>query len=149
MLRSLSQIVVATAAVALVLGVVSSPTVSIAQEEAASIVVGIYNPQQVAQATGLQDEVMQQMQGLQQRAQQAQQAGDQEAMQQIQMEAQQLQQNAAAEFAANLETVMPGVAAQVGAQVIATEVAYAAPGVTTQDVTEAVVAALTAGEDDE
>lgn len=114
-----------------------------AQEDAvAEVLVGTYEPQQVAQAAGLQEQVMQQMSGLQQRAQEAQQAGDEAAMQQIQAEAQQIQQEAADRFIADLEAVMPQVAAATGATIIATDVTYAAPGVVTEDVTQAVVEAM-------
>lgn len=117
-----------------------------AQEEAmgAQIVVGIYQPQKVAEALGLQQQMMQQMQGLQQRAQKAQQEGDQAAMQQIQMEAQQIQQDASQKFVEGLRAVMPGVAETTGAHVIATDVSWAAPEVSTQDITQAVIDAMKA-----
>lgn len=110
--------------------------------DAAEIVVGTYQPQQVAQAVGLQQQMMQEMQGLQQRMQTAQEAGDQAAMQQIQAEAQQIQQNAADEFLADVEGVMAQVAEETGATIIATDVTYTAPGVATKDVTGDVIAAL-------
>lgn len=111
-------------------------------EPSAEIVVGTYQPEQVAQAVGLQQKMMQDMQGLQARMQQAQQAGDQAAMQQIQAEAQQIQQNAADEFLADVEGVMAQVAEETGATIIATDVTYTAAGVATKDVTEDVIAAL-------
>lgn len=119
-----------------------------AQEEAedAQIVVGVYQPQQVAEATGLQQRMMEQMQGLQQRAQQAQQEGDQAAMQQIQMEAQQMQEDASNEFVERLGGVMQQVAESIGADLITTDVSWSAPGVTTQDVTQAVIDAMSAGD---
>lgn len=119
-----------------------------AQEEAedAQIVVGVYQPQQVAEATGLQQRMMEQMQGLQQRAQQAQQEGDQAAMQQIQMEAQQMQEDATNEFVERLGGVMQQVAESIGADLITTDVSWSAPGVTTQDVTQAVIDAMSAGD---
>lgn len=110
--------------------------------EAAEIVVGTYQPQEVAQAVGLQQQMMQDMQGLQQRMQTAQEAGDQAAMQQIQAEAQQIQENAADEFLADVEGVMAQVAEETGATIIATDVTYTAPGVATKDVTGDVIAAL-------
>jgi hypothetical protein len=133
------------AAVALLLaaGVLSSGSALDAQAEAgAEILVGTYQPQQVAQAVGFQQRVMQNMVGLQERAQQAQAAGDQQAMQQIQAEAQQIEQQAASDLLAEIEAVMPQVAEKTGALIIATGVSYAAPGVTTEDVTETVIAAL-------
>lgn len=135
----------ATGAAVLVLaaGPFLSGTALHAQEdEGAGIVVGTYDPQQVAQAVGLQQQMMQDMQGLQSRMQQAQQEGDQAAMQQIQAEAQQIQQDAADRFLADVEAVMADVAQEAGATVIATEVSYTAPGVATQDVTQEVIEAL-------
>lgn len=122
-----------------------------AQEEAedAQIVVGVYQPQQVAEATGVQQRMMEQMQGLQQRAQQAQQEGDQAAMQQIQMEAQQMQEDATNEFVERLSGVMQQVAESIGADLITTDVSWSAPGVTTQDVTQAVIDAMSAGDGSE
>lgn len=111
-------------------------------DEGAQVVVGTYNPQQVAQAMGLQQQMMQEMQALQQRAQEAQQSGDQQAMQEIQAEAQQIQQETADRFMADVEGVMAQVAESTGASIIATEVTYTGPGVTTQDVTQAVIEAL-------
>ncbi|MGD2116468.1 MAG: hypothetical protein PVG07_15540 [Acidobacteriota bacterium] len=110
--------------------------------EDAEILVGTYQPQQVAQATNFQQKMMQQMQGLQQRAQQAQQEQDQAALQQIQQEAQQMQQDAANQFLADIEAVMPQVAESTGAQIIATDVTYTADGIATQDVTQAIIDAM-------
>lgn len=115
-------------------------------EEGSGLVVGTYQPQQIAQATNLQQKMMQEMQGLQQRAQQAQQSGDQAEMQKIQQEAQQIQQDAADQFRTDLEGVMPQVAEQTGVQVIATEVTYTADGVTTKDITQAIIDAMGGGE---
>lgn len=149
--RTVSRTVLAPFAVALVLAALASPIALRAQESSSStaIAIGIYDPQRIAEETGLQQQVMQQMQGLQQRAQQAQQDADQGAMQQIQLEARQLQQEAAAQFAADLETVMPGVAAAAGVQVITTEVSWAAAGVETRDVTDAIIAAMAPAADGE
>ena len=145
----LSQTRIVMVAALLLVGVVAVPAAATAQDASAGadIVVGIYDPQRVAEGTGLQQEVMEKMQGLQQRAQQAQQDSDQEAMQQIQLEAQQLQQQAASDFAAGLEAVMASVAESAGVQIITTDVSWAAPGVSTQDVTDAIIAALAAAED--
>lgn len=114
-----------------------------AQEEpSVEILVGTYQPQAVAQAVGLQQQIMQDMQGLEQRMQQAQQDGDQQAMQQIQTEAQQIQQDAAAQFLEDVDAVVPEIAEKTGVMVIATDVAYTAPGVSTQDLTQDVIDAL-------
>jgi Skp family chaperone for outer membrane proteins len=113
-----------------------------AQEDASEIIVGTYDPQKVAEAVGYQQRVMQRMEGLQERMQQAQQAGDQQAMQEIQTEAQQIQQDTAMELVGEIEATMPQVAAATGATIIATDVAYTAPGVATEDVTAAVIAAM-------
>jgi hypothetical protein len=111
-------------------------------EEGAEIIVGTYQPQQVAQAIDFQQNLMQQMQGLQQRAQKAQQEQDQAALQQLQQEAQKIQQDAAQQFLADVEAVMPQVAETTGADIIATEVTYTADGITTEDVTQAIIDAL-------
>lgn len=113
-----------------------------AQGEPDGLVVGTYDPQAVAQAAGLQQRMMEDMQGLQQRMQQAQQEGDQQAMQEIQAEAQQIQEDAANKFLEDVEGVMSQVAEATGAVVIATDVSYTADGVTTQDVTQDVMDAL-------
>lgn len=83
--------------------------------------------------------MMQQMQGLQQRMAQAQQTGDQQAMQQIQAEAQQIQQDLQGQFVSAIEDTMATVAEETGVQVIAVQVDYTAPGVTTQDVTQSII----------
>lgn len=131
------------AVVALVVAAGSSVTgFDLSAQSGAEIVVGTYDPQAVAQAVGLQQQMMQDMQGLQQRMQQAQQEGDQQAMQEIQAEAQQIQQDAADQFLADVEGVMEEVAQQAGAVIIATDVTYTAEGVSTEDVTQDVIAAL-------
>lgn len=112
--------------------------------QAQDITVGTYDPEQVAMAAGVQQMMMERMSGLQQRAQTAQQTGDQAAMQQIQQEAQQIQQEIFETFSSDVESVLPGVADETGVSVIATEVGFTAEGVTTQDVTEQVVAAIQA-----
>lgn len=129
-------------AVALVLVAFFVSSAMNAQEDASEIIVGTYDPQQVAEAVGYQQRVMQRMEGLQERMQQAQQTGDQQAMQQIQTEAQQIQQDTAMELVGEIEATMPQVAADTGATIIATDVAYTAPGVATEDVTPAVIAAM-------
>lgn len=132
-----------TAVVALVVAAGASVAgFDLSAQEEGQIAIGTYQPQAVAQAVGLQQQIMQDMEGLQQRMQQAQQEGDQQAMQEIQAEAQQIQQDAADDFLADIEAVMAQVAEETGVSVIATDVTYTAPGVTTQDVTEDVIAAL-------
>lgn len=147
MTRRFSETTIVASAIALALAaLLLAPSLSAQEEGDAQIVIGIYQPQQIAQATGLQQQMMEQMQGLQQRAQQAQQEGDQAAMQQIQMEAQQIQQDATNEFIERLRAVLPGVAEAAGAQIIASDIGYAAPGVVTEDVTQAVIDAMNAAE---
>lgn len=136
------------AALALALAaVLLAPAADVSAQDDGGIVVGTYQAQQVAQAVGFQQQIMQQMQGLQQRAQEAQQSGDQQAMQQIQMEAQQIQQDATAELLADIEAVLPQVAEETGATIIATDVTWSADSVTTEDVTQAIIDAMGAGED--
>jgi hypothetical protein len=106
-----------------------------AQDEAPGIVVGTYDPQQVAVQAGVQAQMTEQMEGLQQRMQAAQQAGNQEEIQRIQAAAQQIQDNVVAEFENNVNAALPAVAQEAGAQVIAIEVSYAAPGIETRDLT--------------
>jgi Skp family chaperone for outer membrane proteins len=131
------------AAASLVLGL--APSLH-AQDEggAAKVVIGTYDTNQVAQATGLQEEMMQKMQGLRERAQEAQQAQDQAAMQQVQADAQRMQQEMTDAFRKRVEAVMPQVAETTGTQVIAAAVAYTAPGIETKDVTQAVIDAMKA-----
>jgi hypothetical protein len=109
---------------------------------AQEIVVGTYDPQAVAEQAGVPQRIEAAMQPFQQRLVAAQQEGDQQAMQQIQVEAQQVQQTMAAEFFAEVGDAMPPVARRAGVDVIAAEVAYAAPGVTTKDLTTEVVRAV-------
>lgn len=145
MTRRFSPMTIAASAIALALATLLLAPALRAQEEGdIQIAVGVYQPQQIAQATGLQQQMMQQMQGLQQRAQVAQQEGDQAAMQQIQMEAQQIQEAATSDFIERLQAVLPGVAEAAGVQIIASDIGYAAPGVVTRDVTQAVIDAMSA-----
>ena len=143
--RSMQRTLVSSAIAILVLsaGLVLGPALH-AQDDGAKIVVGTYKAQEVAQAVNFQENLRQQIQGLQGRMQQAQQSGDQAAMQQIQNEARQMQQDATQKLLDRINSVMPQVAEATGAQVIATEVSYAAPGVSTKDVTQAVIDALKA-----
>lgn len=137
--------VLATGAAVLLLAAgafLAGPDLHAQDDEGAGVVVGTYNPQEVAQAVGLQQQMMQEMQALQQRAQEAQQSGDQQAIQEIQAEAQQIQQETADQFMADLEGVMAQVAEENGTAIIATDVTYTAPGVTTKDLTQEVIAAL-------
>lgn len=113
-----------------------------AQEEDAGIVVGTYEPQQIAQQTGLQQKIQGEMQGLQQRMQSAQQQGDRQAMQQIQQEAQQIQQRMITEFEDDMDAAMPDVAKETGADIIAAQVSYTADGIETKDVTNEIVAKM-------
>lgn len=139
------------AAVLLVAALLSSfvlPGAAAAQEAESgdtSMVVGTYAPDQVAQAAGIQAKLMEAMSGLQSRMETAQQEGDQEAMAQIRSEAQQIQQQITQDFIAGVDAVMVDVAESTGVAVIAVDVAYTGPGVTTKDVTDAVVEAMTAG----
>ncbi|MBX3176945.1 MAG: hypothetical protein KF886_06285 [Candidatus Hydrogenedentes bacterium] len=113
-----------------------------AQEAAPAITVGTFQPGRVAEATGVQQRLMEQVNGLQQRMMQAQQSGDQAAMQQIQTEAQDMQRKAIEDFEASIEQAMPAVAEKTGVQIIALEVSYMAPGITSKDVTAEVIAEL-------
>ncbi|MDX1632147.1 MAG: hypothetical protein R3234_09810 [Thermoanaerobaculia bacterium] len=133
---------IVTALSILALFAVALPTALQAQEEAAGLVVGTYEPAQVAQSVGFQQKMMQKMQGLQARMQKAQEEGDQEAMQQIQTEAQQAQQDATNELLADIEAVMPEVAETTGVQVVAVNVTYTATAVTTKDITQDIVNAM-------
>ena len=106
------------------------------------ILVATYVPQQVAEAVGLQQKVMQGMAGLQQRAQQAQQQGDQQTLEQIQVEAQKIERDLTMEFLAEMDAVLPKIAEAAGASIVAVGVSYAVDGIATQDVTPAVIQAL-------
>lgn len=132
-------------AVAIALAVGTPGTSAQEEAEAGGIVIGTYDPQQVAQQTGLQQKMMQQMQGLQQRAMDAQQSQDQQAMQQIQQEAQQIQQDVMNQFLQDVKDVMPQVAEETGVQIVAVDVAYMAEGMSEKDVTEEVIAQMGGG----
>lgn len=142
--RPRPSLLAATLGVAGILALALAPVLHAQEEGMAQLVVGTYDTNQVAQASGLQEQMMQQMQGLRERAQQAQQSQDQAAMQQIQAEAQQMQQDMAEKFRQRIEAVMPQVAEASGAQVIAAAVTYTAPGIETKDVTQAVIDAMKA-----
>ncbi|MBX3176946.1 MAG: OmpH family outer membrane protein [Candidatus Hydrogenedentes bacterium] len=101
--------------------------------------IGTFEPGRIAEATGLQQRLSEQIGGLQQRMQQAQQEGDQEQMQQIQSEAQAMQQKAVAEFEASIDKALPAVAEEAGLKLIAVEVSYMAPDITSKDVTDEVI----------
>ena len=111
-------------------------------EEKAAITVGTFEPGLVAQQTGLQQKVMEQMGVLQERMQAAQQSGNQEEMKKIQGEAQTIQQNAVAEFEAAIDKALPEVAKAAGVQLIAIDIAFMAEGIETKDLTAEVVAKL-------
>ena len=111
-----------------------------------AMIVGTYNPQQVAMQSGLQQKMQGEMAGLQQRMQAAQQEGDQAAMQQIQGEAGQIQERIVGEFESDLDEAMPGVAEEAGVKIIAVEVSYTADDIETKDVTNALIAELNGGE---
>lgn len=113
-----------------------------AEEEAGAMIVGTFEPGTVAQQTGLQEKMREQMAGLQQRMQAAQQEGDQAAMQKIQGEAQQIQKTAVESFQSSIDEALPTVAKAAGVQIIAVEVSYMAPGVESKDLTNAVIAEM-------
>jgi len=130
-------------AIAAMLGVLAAqPMVKAQDDGAASIVAGSYNPQSIAQQIGLEQQLMAEMGGLQQRMMEAQQNGDQDAMQQIQIEAQQIQEDIVGKFETDMEAAMPEVAAEAGVQMIAIEISWTAPGVETKDITQDIVDAL-------
>lgn len=134
-------LVLSVIAIAAVIGATVPWSTLRAQEDTgAHIVVGTYQPQQVAQDLGLQQMMMQKLQGLQQRMQTAQQQGNREEMQRIQSEAQQIQQEAVNDFQTKMDDAMPAVAKAAGVDIIAVGVAYTAPGIETKDVTGEVVA---------
>jgi Skp family chaperone for outer membrane proteins len=126
-------------ALAAVAGLVLTQGVTAQQAGTPPVVVGTYQPQQVAEQSPAQAKLSQRVQGLQAEMQQAQQAGDQTELQRLQAQAQQAQQDAAAEFQSAINSAMPGVAESAGAQIIAVEVAYTAPNVQTVDVTQQII----------
>jgi len=129
--------------------IVLSQNTTRAQEAAPAMVLGTFEPAQVAQESGMQAKMQAMMQekmgGLRERAQAAQQSGDQAAMQQIQAEAQQIQMDAVKEFQDALDATLPKVAEEAGVQIIAVEYAFTAPGIETKDLTAEIVAALGGG----
>lgn len=134
-----------TIAVAAVLTAFMAQNTTQAQEEASGIIVGTYEPQRVAEQYGINEKLMEGMTGLQQRMQAAQQTGDQQEMQQIQAEAQQVQNDVIGEFEKEVEAVLPSVAEETGADIIAVQVAYVAEGIETKDVTNEVIAEMNGG----
>lgn len=130
-------------AIAALLGVLATQSRVTAQDEgSAAMVVGSYNPQQIAQQVGLQQQLMAEMSTLEERMMNAQQEGDQQAMQQIQMEAEQIQGNIISKFEEDLDAAMAGIADDAGVQMIAIEIAWTAPGVETKDLTQDFVEAM-------
>lgn len=136
-------LMVAGVAFVAAVGLLVSINTSQAQED---LVVGTFDPQEVAMNTGLQEKMQGQMEGLRQRAQEAQQNSDQSAMQQIQMDAQKIQQEVIQEFEASMSEVMPAVAEAAGVKIIAQGVAYTAPGIETKDLTSEIIAEMGGGE---
>lgn len=108
-------------------------------QEQTDIVVGTYEPQQVAERYGINQKLMEGLTGLQERMQTAQQQGDQQAMQEIQAEAQQVQEDVVSEFEKEVEDAMAAVAEETGADIIAVQVAYLAEGIETKDVTNELI----------
>ena len=106
-----------------------------AQEKAAPLRVGTYQPQEVFSNSGPGKALMEQMEQMQSQMQQAQESGDQQKLMQIQMQAQQQQQDAVQAFQQAVQQAVPSVAEDQGVQVVAVEVTYTAPGVETQDLT--------------
>lgn len=131
-----------TASIALAGIALFTPHASKANEDTPTMKVGTFQPSQVAAELGLREKIQQEMAGLQQRMQTAQQSGDQQAMQAIQGEAQKIQQDMVQTFQETIDNALPGVAQDAGVELIALEVAYAADGVETVDVTESLVSAL-------
>lgn len=134
-----------TIAVAAVLTAFMAQNTTQAQEQTSGIIVGTYEPQRVAEQYGINEKLMEGMAGLQQRMQAAQQQGDQQEMQQIQAEAQQVQNDVIGEFENEVEAVLPSVAEETGADIIAVQVAYVAEGIETKDVTNEVIAEMNGG----
>ena len=116
-----------------------------AQEKKAGLVIGTFDPQQVAEQTGIQQRMMKAMEGLQQRAETAQQTGDQQAMMAIQQEAMQIQEQIAGDFEKEMTDAMPKVAAKAGVHAIVMEVSYSSDEVEVKDVTAQLLAELARG----
>jgi hypothetical protein len=133
-------------AAALVAFVAVHGGVSAQEADGSGISVGTYNPQQIAQQSGIQQKMMQGMQGLQQRAQQAQQTGNQQEMQQIQMEAQKIQQQIIGEFQTGMNNAIATVAEKEGLDLVVIQVAYAAPGIQSRDITQAILEEMGLGQ---
>jgi len=142
-------LIVAGAGITALLGVALTQGATRAEVDAPSLTLGTYDPGQVAQQTGMQQKLEAQFQGLQQRMMEAQQEGDQEAMQRIQGEAQTIQQGVIAEFEASVDAALPTVAEGAGIQVVAVEIAYAAPGIETKDITNDLISEMGGAQPDE
>lgn len=135
----------AVAIAALLGGLLTQNAIQAQEEEESGVVVGTYEPQQVADQSGLNEKLMQDMSGLQERMLTAQQEGNQQEMQQVQAEAQQIQQAAVADFEAQVEAALPKVAEDTGSDIIAVQVAYVAEGIETKDVTNEIIAEINGG----
>ncbi len=104
--------------------------------------VGTYNIEQVFQTYPGRQELMEAFQEAQPQMAEAQQEGDHQKMQQIQEQLQQKQQEVIDKFHDDVEEQLPGIAGEANVQVVALEIAWAAEGIDTVDLTEQVVEAL-------
>ena len=124
-----------------------------AQEESRprDLAVGTYRPGEVVRVLGFQEKVRERFQGLHENMEEARQEGNQEAVRDIQSEVHRARQEARSDLLSRIEGVIPEVAETTGVLVVAVELEYTAPEVTTRDITREIVDALTARErpDDE
>lgn len=137
-------------AVVMVIGHVTAEAQVGGQERAAQppqpgdapLQVGTYDAEQAFEAHPAKQQVEQALNTAQGQMQQAQQQGDQQQMQQIQQQFEQAREQAIQQFQQDVSRVLPNVAADVGVQVVAMEIAYKADHVKTVDITRGLAEGL-------
>lgn len=112
------------------------------QQRDAPLQVGTYDAEAAFQAHPAQQQMEQALNTAQTQMQRAQQQGDQQQMQQIQQQFEQSREQAIQQFQQDVSRVLPTVAADVGVQVVAMEIAYKADHVKTVDITPGLTQAL-------
>lgn len=143
--RSIHTVLAAAAVLLLASALLAlGPPAGAEAQSSPELLVGTFEPQQVARAVGYRQRLVEGMQGLQERIDKAREENDEEAMAQIQAEARRIEQDTANDLVAEIQAILPEVAESTGARVIATGLGYAAPEVTTRDITDEVIGALTA-----
>jgi Skp family chaperone for outer membrane proteins len=111
----------------------------------AEITVGTYDMRAIFSAYDGRQAFMKRAQEIQRQAQAAQQAGDRQKLQQLQQQMQQEQQKMGAQLQQDIDDVIADVAKEQGVDIVAPEVLYSVPSVSTKNVTQAIIAELNGG----